>query len=965
MKALDLRYILTGAGLFALALLVLLITSSSASAGGSGDYPPPPFGDWTITTDTSVWDEAIELRGNVIVSSTGRLRSDNVTFVINGTAEGQYGITVQAPARIDFNSTHVTVVNTTNPSYVEVRDGGSLGLVDSTIEYMGWRDGKPGIGIGTGTSSISGSVIRNCYIGLETSGTVLSIGGGSFVENAYAFRIFDGAQVTISGSSFNNNTIGIFMEDSNLTLSGAGILDSTSKGIHAKGSNITAVETNVASGFSVGIMTLGSSITFNNGSISGGVYSVFFDDNSSLVCMNTTVEIYSFKFNDKNSWVSLYWFIDVVVKKWSDLSGIPGTDVRISDSFEETAGSGITGTDGRLQLVPLHLYFHNHTNDTLYTPHLFNVTTSTGLRANATESIEGYETVVIVVDDILPNVNITSPKDGGYINRTTFTVAGLAWDNETGPRLVEVRVDNGTWIEAAGTGMWNAQLSAVDGTHTIEVRIFDFAGNVVTDAIEITVDTVPPDLIVNVPIDGIVTKALMVTVKGTTEPGARVNISGIEVNVTAGSGAFSAQIEIVEGLNVLKISAKDIAGNVAFVELRVTRDTRLEPLVITPENGTWVNTTNLTMNGITELNATVLVRGAPVPVLNGNFTKTLSLHEGWNNITVKATDALGNTKTVSLFYFVDTLPPVLNLTSPKACKNIGNASVCHHYTNRVGVNIRGYTEENATVTINGQLMFLFGNEFSSRAEVELGLNNFTIRAMDAAGNIRTVLLQVLVDRTPPELNITSPLGKAKTKNDRFLIRGIAEPNATVKINGGKVPVGPNGEFEAYKTLVFGNNLFLVEATDQAGNPTNKTVVVIREAPPEDLTMFYIGIAAVIAIIVIGLVLGLWALNREGFLDPFKARLEERRAEKEEARLKEAFTAEGLPEPLEEPGGELPVPAETTKRFPWEKKKVEEIEEQEPEEEAGEPEEPVREKTEEPEEEAEEKADDPLKEIMED
>jgi hypothetical protein len=490
---------------------------------------------------------------------------------------------------------------------------------------------------------------------------------------------------------------------------------------------------------------------------------------------------------------------------------------------------------------------------------------------------------------------------------------------------VEIKLDDGNWTVASGTAMWSATIQAADGPHTITVRATDWAGNVGIARIDITVDTVPPDLLVVVPTDGLVTNALQVLVKGSTDVDAVVNVSGVQAPVDPVTGDFSVQLDIVEGLNVITVSARDPAGNIALITLRVTRDTRLDPLIVWPENGSSVNTTNLTITGTTEADATVLVNGMPVSVLNGNFLATVSLHEGWNNATVMATDGLGNSRTLNLSYFVDTIPPVLSVTSPASCKNLGNRSSCMHFTNKNGVIIRGMIEENATVTLNGELLHPFKNEYSIRVEVELGLNNFTLRAVDLAGNSRTILVQITVDKIPPDLNITAPIGKEKTTNGRYVIRGTTESNATVRINGGPVPVDPNGGFQADRTLVFGKNTFMVEATDPAGNKETRTVIIQRDAPPEDLTMFYIGIGVTIAMIVACLVLGLWALNREGFLDQFKAYMEERRARKDEALLGEAGEEGDLPTAVDESTGELPQPSEAKSRFPWQKAGAEKAE----------------------------------------
>src|SRR5207244_10968685 len=57
-----------------------------------------------------------------------------------------------------------------------------------------------------------------------------------------------------------------------------------------------------------------------------------------------------------------------------------------------------------------------------------------------------------------------------------LTVRGSAFDN-IAILTIEVRVDGGPWLPAAGTTSWTASLSLAVGNHTIAARATDFAGN--------------------------------------------------------------------------------------------------------------------------------------------------------------------------------------------------------------------------------------------------------------------------------------------------------------------------------------------------------------------------------------------------------------------------------------------------------------------------------------------------------
>lgn len=66
-------------------------------------------------------------------------------------------------------------------------------------------------------------------------------------------------------------------------------------------------------------------------------------------------------------------------------------------------------------------------------------------------------------------------------------------------------------------------------------------------------------------------------------------------------------------------------------------------VVISPKNGDTLSSTNVTVTGKTAPNADVFVNDAEGKAdMNGNFSITLGLDEGKNQITVSANDANGN-----------------------------------------------------------------------------------------------------------------------------------------------------------------------------------------------------------------------------------------------------------------------------------------------------------------------------------
>jgi DMSO/TMAO reductase YedYZ molybdopterin-dependent catalytic subunit len=73
---------------------------------------------------------------------------------------------------------------------------------------------------------------------------------------------------------------------------------------------------------------------------------------------------------------------------------------------------------------------------------------------------------------------IDRPRDGGTIAAGRYAVAGVAWDQHTGIRAVEVRVDDGPWqqarlaetVSADTWRQWVWEWDATGGSHVIQVR---------------------------------------------------------------------------------------------------------------------------------------------------------------------------------------------------------------------------------------------------------------------------------------------------------------------------------------------------------------------------------------------------------------------------------------------------------------------------------------------------------------
>lgn len=163
------------------------------------------------------------------------------------------------------------------------------------------------------------------------------------------------------------------------------------------------------------------------------------------------------------------------------------------------------------------------------------------------------------------------------------------------------------------------------------------------------------------------------TIGITIDTGAKV--VGEKITKKAVSGgyecSYTPETALADGSHTVKIDASDNDGNAAVqksVAFKV--DTVAPTLSLTsPADNTVTNQASCTVSGVTNdaisspVTVTVKLNGGsaePVTVdQGGKFTKTLTLIQGVNTITVVATDSAGKSTTVTRTVTLDTGAPVI------------------------------------------------------------------------------------------------------------------------------------------------------------------------------------------------------------------------------------------------------------------------------------------------------------------
>jgi len=164
---------------------------------------------------------------------------------------------------------------------------------------------------------------------------------------------------------------------------------------------------------------------------------------------------------------------------------------------------------------------------------------------------------------------------------------------------------------------------------------------------------------------------------------------------------------------------------------------------------------------------------------------------------------------------IDALSPRITLLSPKN----------NELTNQEKIEFKFQIEDisQVRILIQGYGEYLVPSHGISTIPVSLkpGLNVIQYRAIDEAGHSSEGSVQLMLDITPPYLNILSPRHEEIICTSRVDIVGKAEIDSQVWVGDIPVLLDRFGNFVVQWTPDLGRNQVLVRAVDRAGNETRK------------------------------------------------------------------------------------------------------------------------------------------------
>ncbi len=220
----------------------------------------------------------------------------------------------------------------------------------------------------------------------------------------------------------------------------------------------------------------------------------------------------------------------------------------------------------------------------------------------------------ITVDTQPPELSISIPASDGYDgwHITPVTVHVDASDLLSGVQEDAVSVDGGT--------TWQATTTLQDGSYTVLGRATDVAGNTSTASTSVKVDTLPPqvqlDLSGTQGNAGWYTSPLSLTVQATD---ATSGVASIRVLLDNGDWQDASSLVIPDGLHTVQVRVSDQAGNVTTESRTLAVDTLPPQSEFTdpPEGSTTVISGQVTFAGASQ-DATSGLAGAEISLDNSN-----------------------------------------------------------------------------------------------------------------------------------------------------------------------------------------------------------------------------------------------------------------------------------------------------------------------------------------------------------
>lgn len=426
--------------------------------------------------------------------------------------------------------------------------------------------------------------------------------------------------------------------------------------------------------------------------------------------------------------------------------------------------------------------------------------------------------LVVTRDSLAPELRITSPLEGGAYQGSPVL------DFQTDAASTTILVDGQPVPSPEG------RLPGLpDGSHLLEIRASDSAGNSTVASIRFRIDRQAPILTVEPFPEHLAETSLIL--QGTMDPESHLALA-LEPDLPEvrlmypQPGRWQLRLDnLPEGSNTLKLRATDPAGNINQVQAVLQVDLTPPKLrIISPVRDAIFRTSPALNIDSDSPNLKVQLDGRTIEYQNG--AKLPELSEGEHFLKVLAVDEAGNLSESGRKFLIDRSAPQLQLLSPPAGA-IADANPRFSYAGDAS---------DISLTLDGKSLQLVNGD--PLGPLPDGEHRLVLSAVDSAGNRRVIESSFIVDTHAPTWSLQNGRGPGR-RTDRVLQGGI-EPGSKLYVEAPSLKLS-DVEYPSEGTwrlsvdgLQPGDNLLQLRVVDAAGNQTVDHIKLILDDQPPTL-----------------------------------------------------------------------------------------------------------------------------------
>ncbi len=544
--------------------------------------------------------------------------------------------------------------------------------------------------------------------------------------------------------------------------------------------------------------------------------------------------------------------VTIVLTATDNLSGVNTTYYRIDNG---------TWVEDTIVYIPAPL---DHSNDGLHTIDFYSVDNAGNL--------EEIKSIVIGIDTVEPLITCTL-KNNTYFAGGTVDIYYHLYDKDSGLNYYRLYMDGSLYMKDSLGGRHNYTISLLglllsylsEGRHTIEVVVWDEAGNVKHYLTVYYVDKTPPKAKILLPKNGaLVSGVINVTFNYTDNLSpveAILKIGSQTINVTGTYSYLLDTTQYPDGSLTITLTVTDKSGRSTSTSITVYVDNTPPTInVHSPSNNTYVSGQLLVSYEIIDdhLYGAWLYFDGLIVNITGTSSYTIdttTLDDGTYKLTIYANDTLGHSSQVTLVIIVDNTPPTAMITYP-----VNNAYV----SGKLNI-VFEYSDDNldkAILYVDDGYIDVTGlyNYTIDTTYLTDGTHQLTLHVTDKAGNTAEYTIFIIVDNTAPYAKINSPLNNTCVTGTITVKLEYSDDNldhAYLYVDNtlyGEI-TGENTVELDTTTYTDGLHVLKLLVVDKAGNEATYTVyVIIDNMPPtvdiltpQNNTIYHVGDTIVISV----------------------------------------------------------------------------------------------------------------------